>query len=123
MIQMSREQWGHGYNKGYEDGKKDAKSARYLLTLDDDCHLKNIYIIRERHDDTLVVELFNDPAEQLVWFGKCFPFDESVKDTELYEEINKNEIGKHKFFFSQDSMMAFLTNDYEKWRRENNDPR
>ena len=59
---MSKEQWGHGYMKGYEDSEKRTGNVRpkYILSHSEDGELNAIYYIRSNHGYGIyTVELIN----------------------------------------------------------------
>ena len=115
---MSREQWGNGYAAGYEDGKKGAKEPTYLFTLSDDGFVKDFYIIREAHGNTLAVESFTEYVSFMILTGVTYDFDESIIDYDNYSEINLDEIGKFQMFFSKKAAISFLRNNYSQWLRK-----
>ena len=116
---MSKNQWGHGYHKGYDDAKNCVNDAKYILTLADNGYVSHLYIVREKHGDVWTCELFDDPIDMLVMAGMYSGFDENEIDITMYEELNMNEIGDYKLFYSQKAMFAFLIKNYTDWYEKN----
>ena len=113
---MSREQWGHGYYKGLKDGIEGKRLPKYLCVIHNN-HVSHFYIIRERHDNVLVCELFDEPLDMIYLAGMLCPFDESIIDFSNYQEIDTSQI-ECKEFYSQDAALSYMAKDARSYLEE-----
>ena len=121
---MSREQWGHGYYKGYEDGERGAKQEKYLCTVDKKQHLVNAYKIIEKHKSTYVLESLYDVVSFIWATGQIFNFDENEEysDADIVERTI-DDMSKENppiLFYNQKSFLKFVQNDLRKIIMEGN---
>ena len=77
---MSREQWGHGFHKGYEQGIKEGQQERYVCVIGPDGHLDHAYMIWGKHGDIYTVESLSDIVIEIITFGAEWSFSESEED-------------------------------------------
>ena len=112
---MSREQWGHGYHQGYQAAMRGGKEYEYVLPLDSQGFVKHIGIVREIHENRLVVEWYDDPLHHLYMFNKCWPFDPKIVAYENFEELDVKDIEPFKLFKSQAAMLSFCASDWSRW--------
>lgn len=111
---MSREQWGHGYYKGYKDGEKGSKEEKYVCMMDDGGILCNAYKIIEKHGEIYVLESLWDVVMMIYCTGMIYYFDEDDEypDTDILE-VNLDVINK-QFFYSQKAFLSFIRNNLSK---------
>lgn len=105
---MSREQWGHGFYKGIEAAAKLPNSPKYLVQTDSKGYPVHFFIIREKHDDIYTLELYDEPITNIQLAGLILDFDEDEIEPFEYYELNINDIGKHKLFYSKHAALGFL---------------
>lgn len=115
---MSREQWGHGYYKGYKDGEKGSKEEKYVCMMDDKGKLCNAYRIIEKHGEIYTLESLWDVVMVIYCCGNIYCFDEDddeYQDTDILE-MNIDTINNYHphLFYSQKAFLSFIRNNLSK---------
>lgn len=127
---MSRQQWGHGYYKGFEDAGKYIGKKKYLVCMSnsDAPHMACTYRVLQRSKDMFAEEVLavEDITDRFSFLAVNLGSYGIGKDTEInYENVFEttetkitNDYKNVRWFATEDGVNTFLAKDFESWVQE-----